>query len=112
VPGDTVALASYMIDIHSGVNESTFLYRFDDPYGIPYGSLISRDIAGLLFSGRCISVDAKVMSSSRVMPTCMAVGQAAGIGAAIAAKAGRVPREADCGEVRRILRQNGAILSL
>jgi len=112
VPEDTVALASYMIDIHSGVDESTCLYRFGDPYGIPYGSLISRDVGGLLLSGRCISVDAKVMSSSRVMPTCMAVGQAAGVGAAVAAKAGRLPVESDSGEVREILAKTGAILSI
>lgn len=44
------------------------------------------------------------------MAQAMAVGQAAGIAAALVAKQGIEPRELDAAELRALLRQNGAIL--
>ena len=110
VPEDTIALGSYKVDIHSGTSETTLLSVLEEPYGIPYGCLVSRDIEGLMMSGRCISVDAKVLGSSRVMPTCMAVGQAAGIGAALAVKGNINPSAVRPAAVVEILKKEGAIL--
>lgn len=109
VPEDTVALGAYIIDIHDGQGGGTVVKHIK-PYGIPYGCLVSRDIDNLMFSGRCISVDAVVMSSMRIMPTCMAIGDAAGVGAACAVKHGILPGEVDVSEVRAILRKANAIL--
>ncbi len=65
------------------------------PWGIPWRSLYSRNIANLLFAGRNISVTHTAMSSSRVMATCCLLGQAVGTGAALAVSSGRPPREID-----------------
>ena len=46
------------------------------------------------------------------MSVCMAMGQAAGVGAALAAEQGIAPRDVDVQEIRRILREQGAILSM
>lgn len=112
VPDDTVGLCSYFIDIHSGDGAETYTKTVEEPYGIPYGCTVSKDIEGLMMTGRCISVDAVAFGSSRIMPVCMAVGEGAGVGAAIAAAKGISPRDVDPKEVRESLLENGAILSV
>lgn len=112
VPSDTIGLGSYIIDIHNGEGNGTYIKTLDEPYGIPYGCTIAADIDGLMLSGRCISVDAVVFGSSRVMSTCMAVGQGVGVGAALAIKHGISPSDVDTDEIRSILLQQGAILSV
>lgn len=109
VPEDTVALGSYIIDIHEAKGAGTIVKRIK-PYGIPYGCTVSKDIGNLMFSGRCASLDAVVMSSARVMPTCMAIGEAAGVGAALAVKHNILPAQVDVKEVRKILRNANVIL--
>ncbi len=109
VPEDTVALGSYIIDIHEGNGAGTIVKRIK-PYGIPYGCTVSKDIDNLMFSGRCASLDAVVMSSARVMPTCMAIGEAAGVGAALAVRQNILPSQVDVKEVRNILRNANVIL--
>lgn len=112
IPDDTIALGSYIIDIHSGSDDSTIITSLPNPYGIPYGCTVSADIGSLMMSGRCISVDAVVFGSSRVMPTLMAVGEGAGSGAALACKYGIEPADVNTDEIREILKNNGAILSI
>lgn len=112
VPEDTIALGSYIIDIHSGSGDSTIIKSLADPYGITYGATVSRDISNLMYSGRCISVDPVVFGSSRVMPTCMAVGEGAGTGAAMASKQKIKPKEVDVALIREQLLKNGAILEI
>jgi len=112
IPDDTIALGSYIIDIHSGSGDGTIIRSLAGPYGITYGATISKDVKRLMMSGRCISVDPVVFGSSRVMPTCMAVGEGVGIGAALAAKQNIAPENVDVQTIRQKLRQHGAILSL
>lgn len=112
ITDDAVGLCTYFVDIHSGNSEETYTMPVESPYGIPYGSTVSKDIANLMMTGRCISVDAVAFGSSRIMPTCMAVGEGAGIGAALAVQKNKLPGEIDPQEIRNILVENGAILSL
>ena len=46
------------------------------------------------------------------MGTCFAVGEAVGIGAALAAKNNCLPEDVPVGEIRKILIRNGAVLSV
>lgn len=112
VPDDTIGLNTYLIDIHNGSGEGTYTKIIEEPYGIPYGCTVSKDIDGLMMTGRCISVDAVTFGSTRIMPICMEVGEAAGIGAAISIKKGIAPKDVDPQEVRKILLDNGAILTI
>lgn len=112
IPGDTIALGAYNIDIHHGASDTIKLTSLDKPYGIPYGCLVSRDIEGLLMSGRCISVDTQVYGSMRVMGTCMAIGEAAGIAAALSTAKGCMPSELPYEDVTTALNGVGAILSI
>lgn len=84
--------------------------KIPEPYGIPLSACICADIDGLLMSGRCISMDRETLGSMRVMPTCMAIGEAVGILAAEAAKHKTSPRRIKADSVRTILLKNGAIL--
>ena len=52
-------------------------------YTIPYGCLLPKEIDGLLLSGRNISGSHLAHSSFRVMPICIAIGEAAGAAAAL-----------------------------
>ncbi|MGC8805907.1 MAG: FAD-dependent oxidoreductase, partial [Candidatus Ratteibacteria bacterium] len=56
----------------------------NDWFSIPVGCLIPEKSKNLVVAGRCISADHKAMGAIRVMATCMATGQAAGILASIA----------------------------
>jgi len=71
---------------------------------------VSETIDNLMMAGRCISVDNIVFGSTRVMATCMAVGEAAGVGAALAVKRGISPADVDHREVRSELEKRGAVL--
>ncbi len=75
---------------------------------VPYGALVSADIENLLASGRCISMDHQAMSAVRVMGTCMAIGDAAGEAAAMAADGDGNARDVAASELQERLRANGA----
>ena len=64
---------------------------------VPYGSLVPRALDGLLAAGRHISCDANSHGFMREIPQCWLTGQAAGVGAAVAANRGVQPREVDVG---------------
>lgn len=78
---------------------------------VPYGSLVPRALDGMLAAGRHVSCDANSHGFMREIPQCWLTGHAAGVGAAVAANRGLQPRAVDVGEVRAILRAQGAHLS-
>ncbi len=109
---DAVALGSYPIDIHSSSDNTSYMVRLDRPYGIPYGVTVCQSLNNLMTGGRCVSVDREAFGSTRVMGTCFAVSEAAGIGGALAAGKGISPKDVDVGEIRRIILGNGGILDI
>lgn len=112
VPEDTVCLSGYKIDIHHDGDSSTLFQTVEKPFGVPYGALVSAEIGNLLFAGRCISVDEYVIGSVRVMPCCMAMGQAVGIGAALALDRRQTVAQVDVADIRERLRAQNAILEM
>ena len=62
---------------------------------ISYGSLVPADLDGVLVAGRCMSAEQDAMVQLRLIPVCLATGQAAGTAAAMAADAGIRPRVVD-----------------
>ncbi len=77
---------------------------------VPYGSLVPRNLDGMLTAGRHMSCDANSHGFMREIPQCWLTGHAAGVGAAVAANRGIQPRDVDVAEVRKILREQGAHL--
>ncbi|HOX39887.1 MAG TPA: FAD-dependent oxidoreductase [Candidatus Brocadiia bacterium] len=81
-----------------------------DWYGVPYRSLLSVSFPNLLSSGRCISATHEGMAGTRVMGTCLAIGQAAGTAAAMAADKGIEAPQLPANDLRRKLIENGALV--
>jgi hypothetical protein len=74
---------------------------------VPYGCLLPRKLENLLVAGRCISVDTAVHSCVRLIPPCLATGEAAGTAAALAVREGVTPAEIDRSDLRLCLVQDG-----
>ncbi len=81
-----------------------------DWFDIPYGSLVPRELDGLVVSGRCISADYQAMAAARVMGPCLAIGEAAGTAAGMAAGANVSPRNVDVAALRSTLTKAGALV--
>lgn len=95
---DDITTAAFGIDIHDPVSDLQHCYPVRR-YGIPYRALIPRGIEGMLVAGRCISGTSEAMASYRVTGNCAAMGEAAGIAAAIAAKRGIGVRDVAVNEI-------------
>ena len=110
VPADSVFLCSNSIDLHAGKSASGTLYmtiRDGNWYGVPYRCLVPRKVDGLLVAGRCASASSVAAAAIRVMPPCMAMGQAAGTAAALAVKSGLSPRDLDAAKLAERLKSDG-----
>lgn len=79
---------------------------------IPYGALVPERIEGLLACGRHIACDPSSHSFLREIPQCWVTGQAAGVGAALAARDRIAPRAIDIAELQALLLEQGAHLRL
>ena len=79
---DGVCRTAYPIDIHDvKLNFGKKLSK-GEYYEIPYRALITNEISNLIVAGRCISGSFAAQASFRIQPTCMSMGEAAGIAAA------------------------------
>ena len=109
---DVIARSSYPVDIHNPEGAGTLLKRLPpgEAYDIPLGCLLPRGVEGILVAGRCISGTHEAHSSYRVMPVSMATGQAAGVCAALAVRAGKPPRAIPPADVQAELVRQGANL--
>jgi hypothetical protein len=109
---DAVARSAYPIDIHNPSGSGTTTHRLPPgaSYEIPYRCLVPLAIDDLLVAGRCISTTHEALASTRLTPTVMTLGQAAGTAAALAV-AGRVtPRALDTALLRERLIADGVDL--
>ena len=100
---DAVCRATFGIDVHStdpkkekGIEKTGLRAK---PYDIPLRALIAKDVKGLMMAGRCISGDFIAHSSYRVTGNAVAMGEAAGKAAAVAAASGRLPSAVDISEI-------------
>jgi len=105
---DAVTFGAFGVDIHDVKRGEKSAHGTKiRPYQIPYRCLLPESIGGLLFAGRCISGTHEAHASYRVTGTCMAIGQAAGLAAAMAAAEGRSPEQVDPVSLRRTLEAKG-----
>lgn len=109
---DAIARGSYPVDIHNPAGKGTVLEHLPpgEAYDVPLRALLPRGMNGLLVAGRAISGTHEAHSSYRVMPVAMAVGQGAGVCAALAARRGVAVRDVPVGAVQEELRAQGANL--
>jgi hypothetical protein len=85
-------------------------YLTHEGYDIPYRSLLPKKVDNLVVAGRCISSEQQPFESHRAMVPMMAVGQAAGVAAAIASARRLSPARIDITELQASLANQGAEL--
>ncbi|MDR3470290.1 MAG: FAD-dependent oxidoreductase [Devosia sp.] len=77
-------------------------------YYTPYRAMLPREVDQLLVAGRHYSATPAAQRTSREIPPCMAMGEAAGVAAVEALNSGRLVRDVDVGAVQKHLRAQGA----
>ncbi len=111
---DGICTVGSAVDFHSSSKKDG---SYDGAYGlcgskaaqIPYRALIPQKVNNLLAAGRCLSADQMAHSAVRVMPPCFAMGQAAGVAAAMAAKDQGDVRKINIAELRKELAREGVL---
>ncbi len=101
---DAVCEARHGVNVHNlwppDDREGRPHYRVSvDAYDIPFRALIAADVEGLLMAGRCISGDFHAHGSYRITGYSAQLGQAAGVGAALAAANDVLPQALEWGDV-------------
>ena len=115
-PGVQVMLQAHMVDTLrrgdriAGIVVEHKSGRQEIHADIPLRCLVARDVEGLLMAGKCLSATHEAVASTRVIPICMAQGQAAGTAAALAVSAGRSVRELPVQRILDTLIDQGAEL--
>ncbi|MCX6991735.1 MAG: FAD-dependent oxidoreductase [Kiritimatiellaeota bacterium] len=116
---DAVVANAYHLDIHNEPDDK----RLEEKkkglglgfpkqyYHIPYRCLLPKGADNLLVSGRCISTTHEALSSTRIGPCCMAIGQAAGTAAALCAKDGILPGDLKIDILRATLLKNKVFIN-
>lgn len=108
---DGICRSAWPVELHAE-GKATVL-EFPPPgksYAVPFRCLLPQGMENLLVAGRCLSATMEGQASARVSATCMAMGEAAGVAAAMASRedgdAGAVSAE----DLRARLKERGAIL--
>ena len=109
---DAVCHAFYPIDLHSSQGNGIVGRPLQEGVvpTIPRGALLPAGSRNLLVAGRCLASDRLANSALRVQAPAMATGQAAGAIAALAARSGVEAEAVPMPEIRRLLREHGAIV--
>jgi len=106
---DSVAMCAFPIDIHDPLGKELHWIKSDTSncYDIPYRVMLPERVGNLLVTGRCISATHEASASVRITPTAMALGEAAGIAAALAEDGD--PSAVDTQVLRRRIREKGGV---
>ena len=108
---DAVATGCWFLDLHPRkTSDKPFTGSAYQPlpYDISYRTLIPQKVGNLLVAGRCHSATHLASSSSRVTVTAMALGEAAGVAAALACETKAEVATLDGRKVREILSRRDA----
>lgn len=110
-----IAVGDYPVDHHharyDGYDELPNLYFYPVPsYGLPLGTLIPKDVDGLLVAEKSISVTNLVNGTTRLQPVVLQIGQAAGILAALSVEQNKRPRDVSVRDVQNVLLESGGYL--
>lgn len=108
---DAVARGAWPREYH--VRGRTTEYEFlpaGTSYQVPFRSLRPRGMPNLLVAGRCLSADHDALASIRVMGPSLALGEAAGTAAALAARDDVSVSEVAVDELQAALVKQGTVL--
>lgn len=107
---DAVCYAFYPVDLHTrGGVKPMPLTRGVVPT-VPLRALVPKNSRNIIVAGRSVSSDRLANSGLRVQASCMAMGQAAGAAAALAAEKNTTPLEIPLEDIWELLRKHRAII--
>ena len=106
---DGIAKGSWYLDRHSSDEIGFHEHVTVKAYDIPYRTLLPKNTENILVAGRCHSATPEALASSRVNFTAMAMGQAAGVAAAVSAKNATYPSELNMTRLQEYLFRQGQI---
>ncbi|MCM8529817.1 MAG: FAD-dependent oxidoreductase [Lentisphaeraceae bacterium] len=107
---DAIAYAFYPVDLHSKSGVKPKPLKPGVVPTIPLSSLIPKDSHHVIVAGRCISSDRLANSGLRVQSACMAMAQAAGVTAALAARKNTTPLKVSIDEIRQEIKNHQGIV--
>jgi succinate dehydrogenase/fumarate reductase flavoprotein subunit len=108
---DRIAKCGAPIEDHHAGSDTRWHYLPDGAtVDLPYRCLLPRGIDQLLVVGRCLSADHDAHAAVRSMGQCMAMGQAAGVAAALCITNNTTPRSLSIAALQDHLRAMGAII--
>lgn len=121
---DEISRNCYFIDVHFPKEEERLKdidklendphkirYQPGESHGIPYKCLIPSKLNNVIVAGRMISCDRMILASIRTMPSCLAMGEAAGMAASFAAKLDTHNfRDVNVNTLRKRLLEEGAYI--
>ena len=114
---DVIAQCCFNIDVHAAAADVDHAHGVEgmgehEHYDVPLRSLVpATGPSNLIVAGRSISATSIAMSSFRVSPSVMAIGEAAGVTAAVASERDQAMADVDVAAVQDRLRRAGAILA-
>ena len=112
VPEDALSWSYWMVDEHkAGTSGARLVFHEKDKVGtIPLGAMLPKGVGNMLVAGRAVSSDHGANSALRVQASCMGMGQAAGVTAALAAERRCDPREVPLALIKERLTGIGHIV--
>lgn len=108
---DSIALGSHPIDVAPVPEEVENWTKPDEWFfSIPYRCMVPKNIDNLLVSGRCASTTREAFGCIRPTAQCIAMGEAAGIAAAMLVGTGTAAKDVDIKALQTRLREVGAVI--
>ncbi|MBR2466772.1 MAG: FAD-dependent oxidoreductase [Clostridia bacterium] len=109
---DRISAYGFGMDVHNRTEKESGNFKTEvaPVYYVPYRSLLPLGCDNLLVAGKTVSCESQAAGGLRCMPSAMAMGQAAGLAAALAVKGGTRVEKIDITELQNELRSRGAIL--
>ncbi|MBQ9805101.1 MAG: FAD-dependent oxidoreductase [Clostridia bacterium] len=107
---DSIACGGHPLDIHPLPKEVENVDLNHWRFHIPYRVMLPLNVENLLVAGRPISAERGASGATRPTAQCMALGEAAGVAAAMAVKEHKTPKTIDVQALRARLVENGAII--
>jgi glycine/D-amino acid oxidase-like deaminating enzyme len=109
---DTIGLTAYGWDLAGSKNAGQPMHGQAKPpvVPIPYGIMVPRALANVICPGRAVSVERQVLGPLRVIAPVMAMGEAAGVAAALVAQSKVAFANVNMATLQTTLCAQGAIL--
>ena len=124
-PGMADFRTTRRIEGHYRLNDGEMFAHYDDCVGavadwrggrdvweVPYGTLVPKDVRGLLAAGRCISTAGQAWEVMRVIQAAVMTGEVSGTAAAMSARLNTTPDALEIGDLQKALERKGFLLDV